>query len=367
MGLIQDTLILPNSVTYVGDYVLSRSGDYHTGETTMIGTLVIGENVAHIGKAAFGFNTYKKAVVRTVQADVPPRSDVDMELPICTEIEIHRGSPYYDYFAKSTQEGHITLLCEDFETTRGEEYYDAQKKAFVTPVTDACTVCGYRETSEEYSEACTVIFKDYDGRELSRQHLHKGEDATAPKEPERTGWQFTGWDKEFTGVTSDLTIKAVYQIREYAVVFKDYDGTDGGDGGCRVHGFLYVRGTAVPAFFRGSHREYHQDGHETLRDKDCGSCAQKSHAGIGRGIYLHLCRLAARALGNGHPHERYGVSGGLYIQCSKVQGGVPELRRERAEGDFRGCRGNAGGQGACRIQSGGESHNLHFRGVAACA
>lgn len=225
MGLIQDTLILPDSVTYVGDYVLSRSGDYHTGETTMIGTLVIGENVAHIGKAAFGFNTYKKAVVRTVQADVPPRSDVDMELPICTEIEIHRGSPYYDYFAKSTQEGHITLLCEDFETTRGEEYYDAQKKAFVTPVTDACTVCGYGETSEEYSEAHTVIFKDYDGRELSRQHLHKGEDATAPEEPERTGWRFTGWDKEFTGVTSDLTVKAVYQIREYAVVFKDYDGT----------------------------------------------------------------------------------------------------------------------------------------------
>ena len=40
----------------------------------------------------------------------------------------------------------------------------------------------------------------------------------------------------------------------------------------------------------------------------------------------------------------------FYVRTEKVSGGVPKLRRERAEGDFRGCRGNAGGQGARRIQ-----------------
>ena len=214
--LTQDTLKLPDSVTYIGAYVLSYSGG-----RTKIGTLEIGENVTHIGRAAFGVNTYDKVIVRAVEADTPPSSDMDIELPLCSSVEIHGKSPYYKYFTRRTDKDQITLLCEDFETTRGEEYYDAQKKSFVTPITDTCTVCGYEETSEEYSEAHTVIFTDYDGRELSRQHLHKGEDATAPEEPERTGYRFTGWDRSFTNVTSDLTVTAEYEIRKFSVVFKD--------------------------------------------------------------------------------------------------------------------------------------------------
>lgn len=221
IGLTQDTLVLPDSITYIGAYVLSHSGDVTSGKTVQIGTLEIGENVAHIGRAAFGRNTYDRVVVRTVEADVPPSSDLQIELPICREIEIHGKSPYYHFFSRNTDEDHITLLCEDFEVIRGEEYYDAGKKSFVTPITDACTVCGYGTAREEYSEACTVIFTDYDGTELSRQYLHKGDNATAPEEPERTGYEFTGWNQTFTGVTSDLTVRAEYEIKKFSVVFKD--------------------------------------------------------------------------------------------------------------------------------------------------
>ena len=225
MGLNQDALILPDSITYIGAYVLSHSGDNNSGKAVQIGTLEIGDNVVHIGRAAFGCNTYDKVVVRTVETDVPPRSDIEMELPSCSEIEIHGKSPYYDFFTKRTEKEYITLLCEDFEVTRGEEYYDAGKKSFVTPITDVCTVCGYGTTRNEYSEACTVIFTDYDGRELSRQHIHKGDDAEAPEEPERTGYRFMGWDKGFTNVTSDLTVRAEYEIKKFTVVFKDGDHT----------------------------------------------------------------------------------------------------------------------------------------------
>ena len=185
--LEQDTLKLPDSVSYIGAFVLSYSGG-----RAKIGTLEIGENVTHIGRAAFGVNTFDKVIVRTVEADTPPRSDMDIELSICGSVEIHGQSPYYSFFTGRTDKDQVTLLCEDFETMRGEEYYDARKNSFVTPITDACVVCGYGETREEYSEAHTVIFTDYDGRELSRQHLHRWEDATAPENPERTGWQFTG-------------------------------------------------------------------------------------------------------------------------------------------------------------------------------
>ncbi len=215
-SLVQDTLRLPDSITCIGSHVLS----YGAGKIK-IGTLEVGENVAHIGRAAFAGSKFDRVVVRTVTADVPPRSDMDIELPKCSEIEIHGKSPYYDFFTTRTDKGHITLLCEDFTTTRGEEYYDAEKQSFVTPITDACTVCGYETTRNEYSEACTVIFTDYDGSELSRQHLHKGDDAAAPKDPERTGWRFTGWDRSYTNVVSDLTVKAEYEIRTFSVVFKD--------------------------------------------------------------------------------------------------------------------------------------------------
>lgn len=225
IALTQDTLVLPDSITYIGSYVLSHSEDNNSGTKMQISTLEIGENISHIGKAAFGRNTYDRVVVRTVEADVPPRTNVFLELPVCKEIGIHGKSPYYDFFTNNTDKDNIVLLCEDFETTYGEEYYDAGKKSFVTPITEACTVCGYGETRNEYSEACTVIFIDYDGRELSRQHIHKGEDAAAPVDPERAGYRFTGWDKDFTKVASDLTVKAMYQIRNYSVIFKDYDGS----------------------------------------------------------------------------------------------------------------------------------------------
>ncbi len=56
--------------------------------------------------------------------------------------------------------------------------------------------------------------------------MNHGDAAVAPAEPSREGYTFTGWDKEFTNVTSDLTVKAEYKIKTYTVTFVDYDGTE---------------------------------------------------------------------------------------------------------------------------------------------
>ena len=74
-------------------------------------------------------------------------------------------------------------------------------------------------------EMHTVTFKDWDGTVLKTQEVQHGGDAEAPADPTRTGYTFTGWDKAFTNVTADLVVTAQYEINTYTVTFKDWDGT----------------------------------------------------------------------------------------------------------------------------------------------
>ncbi len=58
----------------------------------------------------------------------------------------------------------------------------------------------------------TVTFVDYDGTILGSDEVHYGTAATAPEEPSRDGYNFSGWDKDYSNVTDDLTVTAQYTI-----------------------------------------------------------------------------------------------------------------------------------------------------------
>ena len=60
----------------------------------------------------------------------------------------------------------------------------------------------------------TVTFKDWNGTVLKTQQVQYGGAATAPANPTRTGYTFTGWDKAFNNVTANLVVTAQYVQNE---------------------------------------------------------------------------------------------------------------------------------------------------------
>ena len=57
----------------------------------------------------------------------------------------------------------------------------------------------------------TVVFQDWDGFVFKTEKIEEGSSATAPSNPTRTGYEFIGWDIDFTNVTSNLTVTAQYR------------------------------------------------------------------------------------------------------------------------------------------------------------
>ena len=65
----------------------------------------------------------------------------------------------------------------------------------------------------------SVTFVDYDGTVLSVQSVAHGSAAIEPTAPEREGYAFIGWDKDFSNVTEDMTVTAQYSANSYSITY----------------------------------------------------------------------------------------------------------------------------------------------------
>ncbi len=88
----------------------------------------------------------------------------------------------------------------------------------------------YESEMSDYSEKVvvrsdiTVTFVDSDGTVLNKQTISYGGSAITPASPKKTGYTFSGWDKEYEKLTSSITVRAKYTKKTYTVKFIDYDG-----------------------------------------------------------------------------------------------------------------------------------------------
>jgi len=71
----------------------------------------------------------------------------------------------------------------------------------------------------------TVTFADGIGNEIAVRTVNHGADATPPDNPSRDTHNFTNWSGDYTNVTSNRTITALWEIKTYAVTWNTNGGT----------------------------------------------------------------------------------------------------------------------------------------------
>ncbi|MBQ7906951.1 MAG: InlB B-repeat-containing protein [Clostridia bacterium] len=91
---------------------------------------------------------------------------------------------------------------------------------FESVTEDGVAYAKYTQSTRTY----TVTFCDYDGTELSKQEVEYGMAAVRPGDPDRSGFRFVDWDKDFSSIFADLTVTAKY-VQQFTVTFVDYDGS----------------------------------------------------------------------------------------------------------------------------------------------
>lgn len=141
-------------------------------------------------------------------------ADKDGQTKVIVKIQDEDGSIYKENVVFSD----LFTLSLQKEGYTGRLYRDAD---FLKPLTKDSKVKNGDTVYVKWTiNSYTVTFMDGETL-LKPEKVKHGSAATAPKVPEKDGKTFKGWDNPFDNVTSDLTINAVYDVDTFTVTFKD--------------------------------------------------------------------------------------------------------------------------------------------------
>lgn len=142
-------------------------------------------------------------------------ADKDGQTKVVVKIQDEDGSIYKENVVFSD----LFTLSLQKEGYTGRLYRDAD---FLKPLTKDSKVKNGDTVYVKWTiNKYTVTFMD--GEKVLRAYTNvpHGDTVTAPEVPEKDGKTFSKWDKDFSKVTSDLTINAVYDVDTFTVTFKD--------------------------------------------------------------------------------------------------------------------------------------------------
>ncbi len=83
----------------------------------------------------------------------------------------------------------------------------------------------FATVTDDVDAIFVVRFVDWDDSEIEVQHVDYCAAAAPSQTPVREGHTFTGWDKDFSRVVANMTVKAQYEAMTYSVTFLNWDGT----------------------------------------------------------------------------------------------------------------------------------------------
>ena len=144
-------------------------------------------------------------------------ADKDGQTKVIVKIQDEDGSIYKENVVFSD----LFTLSLQKEGYTGRLYRDAD---FLKPLTKDSKVKNGDTVYVKWAiNKYTVTFMDGEKMLKAFTNVTHGDTVTAPEVPEKDGKTFKGWDKDFSKVTSDLTINAVYDVDTFTVTFKDGD------------------------------------------------------------------------------------------------------------------------------------------------
>lgn len=142
-------------------------------------------------------------------------ADKDGQTKVIVKIQEKDGSIYKENVVFSD----LFTLSLQKEGYTGRLYRDAD---FLKPLTKDSKVKNGDTVYVKWTiNKYTVTFMDGEKVLAAFTNVPHGETVTAPEVPKKDGKTFSKWDKDFSKVTSDLTINAVYDVDTFTVTFKD--------------------------------------------------------------------------------------------------------------------------------------------------
>lgn len=142
-------------------------------------------------------------------------ADKDGQTKVIVKIQDEDGSIYKENVVFSD----LFTLSLQKEGYTGRLYRDAD---FLKPLTKDSKVKNGDTVYVKWTiNKYTVTFMDGEKVLAAFTNVPHGDTVTAPEVPEKDGKTFSKWDKDFSKVTSDLTINAVYDVDTFTVTFKD--------------------------------------------------------------------------------------------------------------------------------------------------
>ena len=142
-------------------------------------------------------------------------ADKDGQTKVIVKIQDEDGSIYKENVVFSD----LFTLSLQKEGYTGRLYRDAD---FLKPLTKDSKVKNGDTVYVKWTiNKYTVTFMDGEKVLKAYTNVPHGSAVTAPEVPKKDGKTFSKWDKDFSKVTSDLTINAVYDVNTFKVTFKD--------------------------------------------------------------------------------------------------------------------------------------------------